>query len=411
MPIRWRLWGVYVVLLCGVLGALAVVADAEVERLLVGNEIQRATLRANRAIDRALLRAPVPPSMTLPPPPPRAPPAAEGAPSGAPLERPPPDKRPIFPPGMAPPRPGPGQPPLGPPPFGMEAGPVTVDTGMPRIAVSLIGDIESPDAHVELYGIEGDLIAAGPTLADEPPWPRATAEELQRAYIGGRGRETRIDHDRVPRAVLMFFPIRDQHAQGVATVAASLELPDAARRQVRFWLAVAAAGAAALGAIVGVPLTGALLRPLTRVIGTAERVGAGDLKARVGLAQRDDELGRLGATFDRMLDQLQESAEAQRRFVADASHELRNPVTGLGGMIDIIRKIDPRDEAPFRRALNAMERDVDRMRQLIEDLLVLSRLDVGAAAERAGRRRGGHLHDLGARRSPGTQATPRRTVG
>jgi two-component system OmpR family sensor kinase len=142
-------------------------------------------------------------------------------------------------------------------------------------------------------------------------------------------------------------------------------------------------GAALLVALVaGLLLTGRTLRPLHRLTATAERLAAGDLRARSRLSPRSDEVGALAQSFDNMADRIEESFAAQqeseaqvRRFIADASHELRTPVTALKGYIDVLRRGAGRDPEALNAALEAMGGEADRMRALVLDLLTLARID------------------------------------
>ncbi|HEY4868420.1 MAG TPA: HAMP domain-containing sensor histidine kinase [Candidatus Dormibacteraeota bacterium] len=142
-------------------------------------------------------------------------------------------------------------------------------------------------------------------------------------------------------------------------------------------------GAALLVALVaGLLLTGRTLRPLHRLTATAEQLAAGDLRARSRLSPRSDEVGALAQSFDNMADRIEESFAAQqeseaqvRRFIADASHELRTPVTALKGYIDVLRRGAGRDPEALNAALEAMGGEADRMRGLVLDLLTLARID------------------------------------
>ncbi len=133
------------------------------------------------------------------------------------------------------------------------------------------------------------------------------------------------------------------------------------------------------------------LHPLEQMTGTAERISAGDLGQRVGVADDGSEVGRLGHAFDAMLDQIQaafvsqqaaleakQRSEAQlRQFVADASHELRTPLTALRGYAELFRAggLDERDA--LEQAMSRIGSESRRMAALVEDLLLLARLDQG----------------------------------
>ncbi len=134
--------------------------------------------------------------------------------------------------------------------------------------------------------------------------------------------------------------------------------------------------------VVGVLLTGRTLAPMRRLTTTAEQLAAGDLGARSRLTPSADEVGQLAVSFDHMADRIQESFTAQqesearvRRFIADASHELRTPVTALKGYIDVLRRGAGRDPEALDAALAAMSNESERMRELVLDLLTLARVD------------------------------------
>jgi two-component system, OmpR family, sensor kinase len=106
-----------------------------------------------------------------------------------------------------------------------------------------------------------------------------------------------------------------------------------------------AAGALALGTVLVVRGTRTALRPLSAVIETATRITHGDSKLRLNPSRTDTELGSLAAAFDQMVDALETAIEearasdaATRRFLADASHELRTPITALQATVETSRQ-------------------------------------------------------------------------
>ncbi|MDP9351781.1 MAG: HAMP domain-containing histidine kinase, partial [Chloroflexota bacterium] len=136
-------------------------------------------------------------------------------------------------------------------------------------------------------------------------------------------------------------------------------------------------------------MTSTTLRPLERLIRTAESIGSSrDLSQRVDPPGTDDEVGRLAVTFNGMLSRLQasdvqlrESLESQRRFVADASHELRTPLTTIRGNAGMLRQVRM---APEHRAeaIDEIHREAERMSRLVGYLLVLARADAGRELRR-----------------------------
>ena len=128
-------------------------------------------------------------------------------------------------------------------------------------------------------------------------------------------------------------------------------------------------------------LTRAALRPLDHVAVVAEGIAAGDVDRRLRPSRSDTELGRMAAAFDRMVDALQEALERSRtaeattrRFVADASHELRTPIATLQATAETLLREQP--GRPDRDALEArLAGDAARLGRLVADLLDLARLD------------------------------------
>jgi signal transduction histidine kinase len=142
-----------------------------------------------------------------------------------------------------------------------------------------------------------------------------------------------------------------------------------------------AAGALAVATLLVVRGTRTALRPLSAVIETATRIAHGDTKLRLEPSRTDTELGSLAAAFDRMVGALDAAIEearasdaATRRFLADASHELRTPVAALQASVETLLREQP--ERPERDRLEAaVARDSERLGRLVDDLLGLARLE------------------------------------
>jgi two-component system, OmpR family, sensor kinase len=142
-----------------------------------------------------------------------------------------------------------------------------------------------------------------------------------------------------------------------------------------------AAAAFALATLLVVRGTRTALRPLSAVIETATRIAHGDSKLRLEPSRTDTELGSLAAAFDQMLDALETAIEearasdaATRRFLADASHELRTPIAALQASAETLLREQP--ERPERDGLEAaVARDSERLGRLVDDLLGLARFE------------------------------------
>jgi signal transduction histidine kinase len=141
--------------------------------------------------------------------------------------------------------------------------------------------------------------------------------------------------------------------------------------RLHLFAALSALVAAGLAALVSFLLVRRALRPVERLsAGAAEIERTGDSARRLPDPHTGDEVGRLAETLNRMLAALDRARASERRFLADASHELRTPVTALRGNIEYLRRHGPEPEA-----LADLELDAERLSTLVDDLLTLSHLD------------------------------------
>jgi two-component system, OmpR family, sensor histidine kinase MprB len=163
-------------------------------------------------------------------------------------------------------------------------------------------------------------------------------------------------------------------------VARPLAEVDSVLGNIRLILVLLTAGGIALGAVLGRFVAGTAVVPVRRLTDAAEHVAeTQDLSKRIEDVGRD-ELGRLATSFNSMLDVLEgtmaaldESARAQRQLVADASHELRTPVTSLRTNIEILEQADELDEGDRRRLIADVVEQLEELSALVGDLIELAR--------------------------------------
>jgi signal transduction histidine kinase len=133
---------------------------------------------------------------------------------------------------------------------------------------------------------------------------------------------------------------------------------------------------------------GALLagRALSPVATLTERAGfiarSRDFSERVPVGNKQDELGRLAATFNEMLAALERAYRAEKRFVSDASHELRAPLTAIQGNLELLERHPDAPAADREEAVGEASREARRLSQLVADLLALARADTGSTVRR-----------------------------
>jgi len=118
------------------------------------------------------------------------------------------------------------------------------------------------------------------------------------------------------------------------------------------------------------------LRPVEAITLAAQRIAAGDLTQRLTVPPSSDEVGRLAVTFNEMIARLEASFRQVRQFTTDASHELRTPLTVMKGETELALR-RPRSAEDYQRVLESSLEEIDRMTRIVDELLFLSRADLG----------------------------------
>ena len=132
-----------------------------------------------------------------------------------------------------------------------------------------------------------------------------------------------------------------------------------------------------LASVGGYFLARKSLAPVAAMASQARDMGAGSLHDRLAVANERDELGQLAQSFNQLLERIETSFEQQRRFVADASHELRTPVAILRGEAEVTLSRPERSQEEYRETLAILRDESQRLARIIEDLFTLTRADAG----------------------------------
>ena len=175
-------------------------------------------------------------------------------------------------------------------------------------------------------------------------------------------------------------PIQDEERLlGAVRITRSVQQVNDNIRNITIGLGAIGLAALAVGMLLAFWLAGSLSRPLTRLAAAAKRLGHGDLSARAGDVSGAREVEELGQSFDEMADRLERSVQAQREFVANASHQLRTPLTAMKLRLEGAIAEAP-DEA-VRQRLEAADLEVDRLSGIVDRLLMMAReIEEGTSA-------------------------------
>ena len=272
-----------------------------------------------------------------------------------------------HPPPLSPAGPGPLQP----------SPPVTPD--LAHIAEGLACDLTSRDTVALILDQDGQVLASGRRLPEEPPSPTPDPLHCSRALAG----ENEVDYTATvngERMLVLLIPLRRAPGSPEILGAVQLSTPLAPIDQIllrqRLLLGLGIGLTLLVGTICGLWLTTSALDPLSRMVVTCRRIATGDLSQRVNLPHHKDEVGQLASAFNEMVARIEGSFEAQRRFVANAAHELRTPLTALQGSMEVLLRGSQDDPAAVARLTQGTYREVTRLARLCEQLLDLTRLDV-----------------------------------
>jgi two-component system, OmpR family, sensor kinase len=241
------------------------------------------------------------------------------------------------------------------------------------------GDL--PTESQQGVAVDAAIVAADGSIVQTPAQPLASST-LAQVAAKARAQASPIllsvqDSRGAPRHVYAERLDTGQGSSAVLIVSRSVgELQAGLGRTVLF-LGVVSALLVVAGAFLAHWLTGRVLLPVRRITSMARSLSEHDLHQRVDLAVPPDELGELVETFNGMLARLESSFESLRRFTADASHELRSPLTLMRSELEgtLARARTP---AEYRTVLRGLEDEVERMARMVDQLLILARADAGA---------------------------------
>ncbi len=220
---------------------------------------------------------------------------------------------------------------------------------------TLLADSERPGTRDVAYGDRPEIAAA-----------------LAGRTVQGRRRSDTLDQELLYTAVPI---VNGGRIEGAVRLTQSVDAIDREKRRDQYALIGVGALALLFGLVVAWFVAGSLARPLRELASTARRVGGGDLEVRAEV-EGSAEQKEVATAFNTMTDRLTHSLDAQREFVANASHQLRTPLTGLRLRVEAASMAT--DDPAVQQELAAAEAETVRLARLITNLLTLASADAPA---------------------------------
>jgi two-component system, OmpR family, sensor kinase len=236
-----------------------------------------------------------------------------------------------------------------------------------------VAAVEGSDEFAQVLATNGTVIV---TSASAGRAPLVTGRLLSAARAG-QTRFTTVLRDRSSR--VMTVPARSGGQPVIAVVGVATEFTDVAEDHVRDIMVFATGPAVVITGLAAWALSGAALRPVERMRRQAAEISEHDPTLELAVPATRDEVAALGHTLNGMLRRLRAALERERGFVADASHELRSPLTNLKAELELAARPGRSARELSDAVANAAE-ETDRLIRLAEALLLLARYDDPAAA-------------------------------
>ncbi|WP_455245547.1 sensor histidine kinase [Petrachloros mirabilis] len=230
------------------------------------------------------------------------------------------------------------------------------------------------DKFFQIFSPSGTITIRSPNVKQhELPLSR---EALDVAFTGKTIFES-AKYPKEPPLRLISVPIMYRgNLLYIVQVGTSMESVEETLNRLLLVLLVTMPLALAVSLAGGWFLAGRALRPVDDITLAAQRIAAGDLTQRLKVPPSPDEIGRLAGTFNNMIARLETSFRQIRQFSSDASHELRTPLTVMKGETELALR-RPREAKDYTVVLESNLEEIDRMTRIVDELLFLSRADMG----------------------------------
>lgn len=235
---------------------------------------------------------------------------------------------------------------------------------------AMLDELRLPGRGLAVFDPDGRVLGEG--------WNGlAPAGGVTPAIATSRQASTRTVATPRGEARLHVTPITVGRAPYVIAVAASLEPVAHEAAMLRQVVFVAVPIALLLAAVGGWIAATRALRPVARMAAEASAISADDSEVRLTITTPHDEMGTLGRSFNALLDRMRAALDHQRRFMADASHELRTPVSVVRTAADVTLGRTDRTDAEYRESLGIVGDQARRLSRMVDDMFLLARADAG----------------------------------
>ncbi len=244
--------------------------------------------------------------------------------------------------------------------------------------LELAHDLTSRDAIAVILNRKGEVIANGKRLPEEMVAPTINRQYFRQA-ISGKNEVSYLQDTNGKYVLVLLVPLRpnpgNQKIFGVVQISTSLSsinkiLFRHGAKQITVVIIILI-----VGIIFGYWLIGISLKELQKLSTTCQEISKGNFTERADVKNRKDEIGKLADSFNLMIDKLENLFHSQKRFVANAAHELLTPLTGLRGSLEVLLRGAQDDRETANRLSKGMYKEVNHLIRLCDQLLGLSHLE------------------------------------
>jgi len=229
------------------------------------------------------------------------------------------------------------------------------------------------DKFFQIFGPQGQITLQSANISTRNV---PLSDQAMKAALQGQATYESVRfHDQIPIRLLAYPIKHGDTLVNILRVGSSLRPVEKMLDRLVFVLQIGSPLAVLVSMFGGWFLAGRALRPVDTITHAAQRIAAGDLTQRIHTTSAD-EIGRLASTFNDMIARLEASIRQIRQFSADASHELRTPLTITKGETELALRKERTPEV-YREVLESNLEEIDRMSRIVDELLFLSRADLG----------------------------------